>query len=53
MQKDIEQRIKKAYKEGWKDCAGNLMEATRILAHSLRKIREDAFKVYLEGDKNE
>ena len=41
----------KAYKKGWKDCAGELMEITRKTALDLSSIRKDAFKLYLEGDK--
>ena len=41
----------RAYKEGWKACAGHLMETTRRAALELGEIRKDAFKLYLEGDK--
>lgn len=40
----------KAYKQGWKDCAGHMMETTRIAAVELNKIRKDAFDLYLRGD---
>lgn len=42
---------KKAYKQGWKDCAGHLMNTTHEMANKLREVRKDAFKLYLEGDK--
>jgi len=41
---------KKAYKKGWQDCAGHLMQTTQIAARSLSEIRKDAFKLYLDGD---
>lgn len=40
----------RAYKEGWKACAGHLMETTRKTALELGKIRKEAFRLYLEGD---
>jgi predicted RNase H-like nuclease (RuvC/YqgF family) len=40
---------KKAYKQGWKDCAGHLMEATRRHALELAKVRKEAFDLYLKG----
>lgn len=42
---------KKAYKRGWKDCAGHLMETTRKAAIELSAVRRDAFRQYLDGDK--
>jgi hypothetical protein len=42
---------KAAYKKGWKDCAGHLMETANQAARGLKEIRKDAFRLYLEGDK--
>lgn len=42
---------KKAYKKGWQDCAGHLMEASRIMALQLSEVRKDAFRLYLDGEK--
>lgn len=41
----------KAYKSGWKDCAGHLMGTTHKLAQELALVRKDAFRLYLDGDK--
>ena len=42
---------RKGYKQGWKDCASQLMEITRKTALELREIRREAFELYLDGDK--
>ena len=41
----------RAYREGWKACAGHLMETTRKTALELGKIRKEAVRLYLDGDK--
>jgi len=43
----------RAYREGWKACAGHLMETTRKTAVELGKIRKEAFRLYLEGENND
>lgn len=50
LEPEIERRIKKAYKEGWKDCAKTLMESTREAVHALSTIRKDAFALYLQEE---
>lgn len=40
----------RAYREGWKACAGHLMETTRKTALELGKVRKEAFRLYLDGD---
>ena len=40
----------KGYKAGFKGAASSLMETTRLAALDLRKVRKDAFEIYLEGD---
>lgn len=42
---------KKAYRQGWRDCAGKMMEITRMTSLELSKIRKEAFEIYLEGGK--
>jgi chromosome segregation ATPase len=42
---------KKAYKRGWQAAAINLMDAANKMASELREIDNQAFKVWLEGDK--
>jgi hypothetical protein len=44
-------RLRRAYKEGWKDCAGLIMESTAQAARELGKVRKDAFEIYLQGDR--
>lgn len=41
---------KKAYKKGWQDAANSMMNLSIDAAKSLRQIREDAWKIYLEGE---
>lgn len=48
----VQNAIRKAYQNGWKACAGHLMEATRDAAVALGKVRGDAWKVYLEAEKD-
>lgn len=43
--------IRRAYRRGWKECAGRMMEASKETALLLKEIRKDAFEIYLEGDK--
>ena len=43
--------IHKAYQKGWIACAGHLMETTRRTALELGKVRKDAFRLYLDGEK--
>jgi lysozyme family protein len=42
---------KKAYKKGWQACADELKSITQAAARSLRAIDEQAFKLFLEGEK--
>lgn len=42
--------VKKAYKRGWQDAASSMMELSMDAARSLRKIRGEAWAVYLEGE---
>ena len=41
---------RRAYKQGWKDASSAMMDLSMDAARSLRKIREDAWKIYLEGE---
>lgn len=41
----------RGYKEGWKACAGTLMEVTRKTANDLGAVHRSAFEAYLEGDR--
>jgi hypothetical protein len=43
--------VKRAYRNGWKACAGRMMEASKETALLLKEIRKDAFEIYLEGDR--
>lgn len=45
----VEKMIKKAYADGYKECASLLIESTKLAALSLGKIRKDAVKLYIEG----
>ena len=38
----------KAFKEGWKACAGHMMELTRATAVELGKVRKEAFRYYIQ-----
>jgi pyrroline-5-carboxylate reductase len=42
--------VKRAYRQGFKDCASKMMDATKDTALLLKEIRKDAFEIYLEGD---
>lgn len=44
--------IAKAYKSGWQDAAGHLMETTRIAVLALGKVRSDAWALYLNKERN-
>ena len=46
----VEREVKRAYKKGWQDCAGLLMEITRKTALDLSKVRKEAWSLYLEGE---
>lgn len=48
----VERASRKAYRDGWEACAGHLMEATRVAAIALGKVRGDAWQVYLEAEKD-
>lgn len=50
LEPEIERRIKKAYKEGWRDCAKTLMESTTEAVYALSTIRKDAFALYLQKE---
>lgn len=39
------------YKRGWRECAGHLMETTRVAAQALGRVRSDAWEVYLKQEK--
>ena len=41
---------KKAYKQGWQDCAFTLKEVVRKTALELNQIDGEAFKIYLQGE---
>ena len=43
---------KKAYRNGWQACARHLMEVTRKTAVELGKVSSDAWKLYLNAEKN-
>jgi hypothetical protein len=43
--------VKKSYKKGWQDAAHAMMSLSMDAAKGLRKVREDAWKVYLEGER--
>jgi hypothetical protein len=45
--------VGRAYRQGFKDCASKMMDATKDTALLLRQIRKDAFELYLVGDGNE
>ena len=58
MEKDVadpnprqERAIKQAYKDGWKDCAEELMRETATMANSLLCLRSKAFESLLENEK--
>jgi hypothetical protein len=44
---------KKAYRNGWQACASHLMEVTRKTAVDLGKVSRDAWKLYLNAEKND
>lgn len=46
-----EAATRKAYKAGWKACAGQMMEVTRTTARALSEVRKEAWELYLKGDK--
>ena len=46
-----EPALKKAYRNGWQDCAMHLKETAREAARKLREIDKKAFELYLEGEK--
>lgn len=41
--------LKRAYKDGWEACSGELAEATRIGAVALGNIRRDAFDIMMRA----
>lgn len=41
----------RAYRDGWKACAGHLMETTRKTALQLSEVRKEAFRLYMDGEK--
>ena len=43
-------RLHAAYRDGWKDCAGRLMNIVHDHALALREIRKEAFRLYTEGE---
>lgn len=43
----------RAYKRGWQDAAGHLMEVTRKAAVDLGKVRKDAWDLYLQAERRE
>jgi len=43
--------VAKAYKSGWQDAAGHLMETTRTAALALNKVRSDAWHLYLKAER--
>ena len=45
--------VSKAYKRGWQEASGHLMETSRIAALALGRVRADAWKVYLETERTE
>ena len=53
LEPEIEKRITKAYKDGWKDCATHMMELTRNTATELGKVRKEAYRYYLEAEKED
>ena len=46
-----ERAIKKAYKDGWRACAEELMSETATMANSLLCLRSKAFESLLENEK--
>ena len=42
--------IRKAYKKGWTDCAGKLIDITRQTALQLSEVRKEAWRIYSEGE---
>lgn len=50
---NVQKMIDKAYKDGWKDCANELMSITRETAISLGKVRKEAYRYYMKGDSDE
>ena len=48
----VEKAEKRAYKRGWEDCSNLLANSAHEMARALYKIRQSAFKVALEGEKN-
>lgn len=42
--------VQKAYKRGWQEASQTMMKLSTDAAKSLRQIREDAWRVYLEGE---
>lgn len=45
--------IRKAYKDGWQECANYMMGWSADAARALGKIRHDAHALYLQGEKAE
>lgn len=46
----VEMAVRKAYKKGWTDCAGKLIDVTRQTALQLSEVRKEAWKIYTEGE---
>jgi len=44
------QAVRKAYKKGWQDCANELQTATLDAATHLKRIKNKAFELYLQGE---
>jgi hypothetical protein len=44
------QVIKRAYKDGWKDCAEELMRETAIAAHSLNRLKNQAYESLVKNE---
>lgn len=48
----VEKMLKKAYKEGWKACASNLLDATKVASENLGFISKKALDAYVSQEKD-
>ena len=50
MSEKMEKVLKKAYKEGWKACAKELMGSTELLVRALQQSKKASMEQYLRTD---
>lgn len=48
----VEKMLRKAYKEGWKACASNLLSATKVASDNLGYISKKAIDAYVSQEKD-